>query len=208
MAEGNNSALTVADGRCSLVQARSCSTQTLRMSSLSKWREEEATVYNIALPLLLSLCVLPMLLGKGFAQGTAGSLFKGASLPAQKHWNRPSFARNAHVSMAALRYPAPIKLEPKGTPTSSVLFLHGLGDTGSGWADIGPQLQADLKHTRFIFPTAPLRPITLNFGMRMTGWYDINSIEAINMKEDAEGLKESQRWVSRSLSAKGGCFVP
>lgn len=44
-------------------------------------------------------------------------------------------------------------------------------DTGSGWADIGPQLQADLKHTRFIFPTAPLRPITLNFGMRMTGWW-------------------------------------
>lgn len=86
-----------------------------------------ATVYNIALPLLLSLCVLPMLLGKGFAQGTAGSLFKGASLPAQKHWNRPSFARNAHVSMAALRYPAPIKLEPKGTPGGCVIFLHGLG---------------------------------------------------------------------------------
>lgn len=52
---------------------------------------------------------------------------------------------------------------------------------------------AALQHVRFIFPTAPKRPITLNMGMSMTGWYDIASLEAINMKEDAEGLKESQR---------------
>ncbi len=46
---------------------------------------------------------------------------------------------------------------------------------------------------RFIFPTAPRRPITLNWGMQMTGWYDIPSLEQINRMEDEAGLKESQK---------------
>ena len=48
--------------------------------------------------------------------------------------------------------------------------IHGLGDTAAGWADIAGMLQPDLPTTKFVFPTAPVRPITLNGGMRMTGW--------------------------------------
>ena len=43
------------------------------------------------------------------------------------------------------------------------------------------------------------RPISLNFGMVMTGWYDINSLEAINMEEDEAGLRESMRYVMHSV---------
>jgi lysophospholipase-2 len=39
------------------------------------------------------------------------------------------------------------------------------------------------------------RPITVNFGMSMPGWYDIATLEDINQREDKEGLHESQRWV-------------
>lgn len=37
------------------------------------------------------------------------------------------------------------------------------------------------------------RPITVNFGMSMPGWYDIASLEDINQREDKDGLHESQR---------------
>ncbi|PNG99869.1 Acyl-protein thioesterase 1, partial [Tetrabaena socialis] len=52
-----------------------------------------------------------------------------------------------------------------------------------------------LPGTKFIFPNAPRRPITINFGMAMPGWYDIASLEEVQRSEDAEGLRESQRWV-------------
>ena len=77
----------------------------------------------------------------------------------------------------------------------AVIMLHGLGDTGNGWSEIASDFQSTLKHVKFVFPTAPSRPITLNMGMKMPGWYDIASLEDINQKEDAEGLHESKRWV-------------
>lgn len=72
-------------------------------------------------------------------------------------------------------------------------MLHGLGDTGDGWAEIASDFQAVLPHVKFIFPTAPVRKITLNMGMSMNGWYDIASLQDINQREDAEGLRESKR---------------
>jgi len=49
-------------------------------------------------------------------------------------------------------------------------MLHGLGDQGDGWAPVGAQFAPKLPHVKFIFPHAPMRPITLNMGMRMPGW--------------------------------------
>lgn len=72
-------------------------------------------------------------------------------------------------------------------------MLHGLGDSGEGWSEIASDFQAELKHIKFIFPSAPSRPITLNMGMSMPGWYDIASLKDINQQEDAEGLHESKR---------------
>ncbi len=83
------------------------------------------------------------------------------------------------------------------------LVLHaGLGDTGDGWADVSYQFKDELKHVKFVFPTAPQRPISLNMGMRMTGWYDIASLQDINQKEDAAGLLESQRCSCGSVSTR------
>jgi hypothetical protein len=70
-------------------------------------------------------------------------------------------------------------LRSAGPHSATVIFLHGLGDSGSGIAPIGQALTggagSELSHMKFVFPTAPVRPVTMNGGMRMPG-----IIECIN----------------------------
>lgn len=85
-------------------------------------------------------------------------------------------AVNNHRRVQAMQtnswqYPTPLSFPSKTKHTATVILLHGLGDTARGWADFAPMLQMQLPHVKFVFPTAPTRPITLNGGMRMTGWY-------------------------------------
>lgn len=76
-------------------------------------------------------------------------------------------------------------------PDACVIWLHGLGADGNDFAGIVPELRlpADLR-VRFIFPHAPYRPITLNNGYVMRGWYDIASLQ-FGSHEDADGIRES-----------------
>jgi len=57
-----------------------------------------------------------------------------------------------------------------------ILWLHGLGDTGSGWHSLQYDLKADFPKTKFQFPTAPNSPVTCNGGMKMTSWFDLQDI--------------------------------
>jgi phospholipase/carboxylesterase len=62
-------------------------------------------------------------------------------------------------------------------PQLTIIWMHGLGADGHDFAPIVPQLEAQLKAAvKFIFPHAPVRPVTLNNGMSMPAWYDIKSI--------------------------------
>ncbi len=81
-------------------------------------------------------------------------------------------------------------------PKAAVVWLHGLGADGHDFEPIVPQLR--LPQTRFVFPHAPLRPVTLNGGMVMRAWYDIPSLE-LRSQLDLEGLKESGRLVNQLL---------
>jgi predicted esterase len=112
-----------------------------------------------------------------------------------------AFSSAAAGSMpSSLKYRAPIVVPARQQPhTATVVVLHGLGDTGDGWAGAAPELAAALPHARFVFPHAPERPISLNMGMRMPGWYDIKSLEDIDQREDREGILESQRYVLEEL---------
>eukprot|EP00612_Vaucheria_litorea_P007512 CAMPEP_0171473450 /NCGR_PEP_ID=MMETSP0946-20130122/1847_1 /TAXON_ID=109269 /ORGANISM="Vaucheria litorea, Strain CCMP2940" /LENGTH=232 /DNA_ID=CAMNT_0012003213 /DNA_START=49 /DNA_END=747 /DNA_ORIENTATION=- len=69
-----------------------------------------------------------------------------------------------------------------------VIFLHGLGDTADGWASVMPTF--NLSQTKFILPTASVRPITLNGGFPMPAWSDISSISN-GSAEDKEGFEQS-----------------
>ncbi len=73
----------------------------------------------------------------------------------------------------------------------SVIWLHGLGADGEDFADIIPALElpASLR-IRFVFPHAPVRPVTLNGGMPMRAWYDVYGIGE-TFPQDEEGMQES-----------------
>jgi len=95
-----------------------------------------------------------------------------------------------------------VTLEPKAGPaTSLVIVSHGLGDTAMGWYDAAAMVLAPgLPHARIILPTAPTRPITLNGGMKMPGWYDISSLAADRSKERADGIQDTRKELTDLLA--------
>ncbi|OWQ86845.1 carboxylesterase [Roseateles aquatilis] len=88
-----------------------------------------------------------------------------------------------------------IELQTRETPRFSIVVLHGLGADGN---DFVPVCQAlDLRAVmargglRFVLPSAPEIPVTINNGMRMRAWYDIRHGD-LSQREDADGLRVSQ----------------
>ena len=64
--------------------------------------------------------------------------------------------RIATAMSSSLKYPKPLTFPPpSGVHKSTCIFLHGLGDSGDGWADVAPMLGSALPNTRWLFPTAP-----------------------------------------------------
>ena len=74
-------------------------------------------------------------------------------------------------------------------PNHAVIWLHGLGADGSDFAPVIPMLQL-ASPVRFIFPHAPVQPVTVNGGMQMRAWYDIYEM-SLERKVDHAGVAES-----------------
>ena len=84
-----------------------------------------------------------------------------------------------------------IIIETNPQANAAVIWLHGLGADGNDFVPIVEQLQLPSHYAiRFIFPHAPMRPITINQGYQMPGWYDISSLSMVE-GEDEAGIKES-----------------
>lgn len=84
-----------------------------------------------------------------------------------------------------------IIIETQDEPTAAIIWLHGLGADGNDFVPIVDQLMIPSSiGVRFIFPHAPVRPITINQGYQMPGWYDISSLSIVD-QEDESGIKES-----------------
>jgi phospholipase/carboxylesterase len=84
-------------------------------------------------------------------------------------------------------------------PKASVIWLHGLGADGHDFEPIVPELRLT-KPLRFVFPHAPVRPVTVNQGMRMRAWYDI--FQFGGGPEDEAGVRASQRLVEELIGAE------
>jgi phospholipase/carboxylesterase len=83
-----------------------------------------------------------------------------------------------------------VELQTGPRPDAAVLWLHGLGADGHDFEPIVPELRLPpALQLRFIFPHAPVRPVTLNQGMRMRAWYDILRLDG--GAEDETGIRES-----------------
>ncbi|KAF8981585.1 hypothetical protein BGZ46_002567 [Entomortierella lignicola] len=85
-----------------------------------------------------------------------------------------------------------VVIEATAKHTATVIILHGLGDTGAGWIPVGEQLGPLMPHVKFIFPTGPVRPITVNNGAPSPAWYDIHPFSRHNPTEDEEGIYQSR----------------
>ena len=88
---------------------------------------------------------------------------------------------------------APIVREPSGVANAAVIWMHGLGADGHDFEPVVGELpQAVTAHTRFVFPHAPMQPVTINGGTVMRAWYDIFEME-LGRKVDEQGVLASVR---------------
>lgn len=86
------------------------------------------------------------------------------------------------------------------TPDSTVIWLHGLGADGHDFAPVVQEL--NLPTTRFILPHAPIRPITINNGYSMPGWYDLYGLEA-GSPQDEPGIRQTQSRIEALIENEG-----
>jgi phospholipase/carboxylesterase len=101
-----------------------------------------------------------------------------------------------------------VEVNPKQKARAAVIWLHGLGDSGNGFAPIVPDLKiSEALAVRFIFPHAPIRPVTVNNGMKMRAWYDIVSMD-FNNRADSEGVKESATLVQQLIETEIANGIP
>lgn len=101
-----------------------------------------------------------------------------------------------------------LRLLPAAAPHTATFFmLHGLGDTAGGWADAAVHLSSSLPHVNFVLPTAPTQPVTLNGGMAMPSWYDIQGLSE-RSNETCEGLEESRASICALLDAEVAAGIP
>ncbi len=81
-----------------------------------------------------------------------------------------------------------VEVEPRTPADASIVLMHGLGADGHDFESIVPELALP-GAVRFVFPHAPVRPVTVNAGYRMRAWYDIRSLDG-RASEDEGGIRE------------------
>ncbi|HXA35044.1 MAG TPA: alpha/beta fold hydrolase [Steroidobacteraceae bacterium] len=96
-----------------------------------------------------------------------------------------------------------IEVETAAKPSAAVIWLHGLGADGHDFEPIVPELvRPGERAWRFVFPNAPVRPVTINGGMPMRAWYDLKGLDR-RAAEDAAGFRDTDLQV-RALIAREG----
>ncbi len=102
---------------------------------------------------------------------------------------------------------------PEGAPVAaSIIVLHGLGADGNDFVPIARELDLSaIGVVRYVFPSAPVRPVSLNNGYPMPAWYDIfppPSDAALARREDDAGLREAAGWVQQLIDREIKRGVP
>ena len=87
-----------------------------------------------------------------------------------------------------------------------VIWLHGLGASGSDFVPIVPHLQ--LPDVDFLFPEAPVRPVTINGGFEMPAWYDITTFEQIPEREHPPHIAEASKMIREVISKEVERGIP
>src|SRR6478609_261650 len=97
-----------------------------------------------------------------------------------------------------------IEIVTKPNPTASVIWMHGLGADGNDFVPIVNEIDLSgiAGGIRFVFPHAPVRPVTINNGHVMRAWYDISfgDLEGNTRKADEKGVRESQSQIGQLIA--------
>lgn len=84
-----------------------------------------------------------------------------------------------------------VELQTAEKPAATLIVMHGLGADGNDFVPIAQQLElSSVGGARFVFPHAPMRPVTMNGGYVMRAWYDIAGTSQAR-REDEAGLRQS-----------------
>jgi phospholipase/carboxylesterase len=101
-----------------------------------------------------------------------------------------------------------VEIETGRNPTGAVIWLHGLGADGHDFAPIVPQLVGpDERPLRFVFPHAPVRPVTINGGMSMRAWYDILGFNR-GIPQDEVGIRAADGEVRALIRRENERGIP
>ena len=101
-----------------------------------------------------------------------------------------------------------IEHETAPNPRHAVIWLHGLGADGNDFAPIVPELvDRGWPPLRFVFPHAPVRPVTINNGMRMRAWYDIKGMQIAD-KQDEPGIRASIAQLDELIAREAARGIP
>jgi phospholipase/carboxylesterase len=101
-----------------------------------------------------------------------------------------------------------LEIETAPAPTHAVIWLHGLGADANDFAPIVPDVSEGLKPAvRFVFPNAPVRPVTINGGMAMRAWYDILGADLVR-REDADGIRASEAAIRALIARENARGIP
>ncbi len=101
-----------------------------------------------------------------------------------------------------------VSVNPSSEPKATVIWLHGLGADGHDFEPIVPELKLPPElGVKFIFPHAPVMPVTINGGYEMRAWYDIRDADLAN-REDKEGVRQSSELVKKIIDSEIESGVP
>ncbi|MFC4278903.1 alpha/beta hydrolase [Achromobacter aloeverae] len=101
-----------------------------------------------------------------------------------------------------------IELQTGPQPTHAVIWMHGLGADGNDFVPIVPELRLPATPAvRFVFPNAPVQPVTINGGMAMRAWYDIFNRDLVR-REDAPGIQRSEAAIRALIARENARGIP
>lgn len=100
----------------------------------------------------------------------------------------------------------PIEIETAQPVVASIVWMHGLGADGHDFVPLVPEFRL-ARGVRFVFPHAPLRPVTLNAGYVMRAWFDIVAIDE-DAPQDATGIAHSEQAIRALIEAEHRRGIP
>lgn len=131
---------------------------------------------------------------------SAAFLFKKSLLiaPTATAFSTRSMSSKTHTTLRDGSGTITVAPKKETDQSGLVVICHGLGDSSEGFADVAEHLASQMPHLKFILPTAPTQPVTMNMGMPMPSWYDITGLDE-RSNENCKGIAESRDRITSIL---------